>query len=123
PQAQQQQAPPAPAQVQAPPANPPRRMAFADLPGRMERAAPSFDDTQPEDLDQYFADIQHLLTRCNITDEAEQKEAALKYLKTCTERFWRLAEAFQDPTKTYLESRVEIMRYYPGATNNWTYTF
>ena len=93
-------------------------MAFADLPGRTERAAPSFDDTQPEDLDRYFADIQHLLTRCNITDEAEQKEAALKYLKTRTERFWRSAEAFQDPTKMYLEFRTEITGYYPGATND-----
>jgi hypothetical protein len=58
--AQQAQATAAPnIQVQA--ANPIQNMPLANLPVRTERSAPTFDDSQPEELTRYFANLQVLL--------------------------------------------------------------
>ena len=70
------------AQVQAPvipvqpnpapvPANPNAGMPLANMPGRSERAAPSFDDSQPEELERYFADLELLLDCFSVTDNQD----------------------------------------------------
>jgi hypothetical protein len=72
-------------QVQAQPTNPVYNMPLANLPVRMERSVPTFDDTQPKELKRYFADLQVLLDHYNIMDQQDCKQAALKYLKIWTE--------------------------------------
>jgi hypothetical protein len=97
-------------------------MPFADLPYRGERAAPTFNETQPEELERYFADLQDLFARHAIADLQERKQAAVKYLKFSTERLWKTANAWADATKTYEEFKTEIFKFYPGSTSDRTYT-
>jgi hypothetical protein len=59
-------------------------MPLVNLPVRTKRSMPTFDDTQPEELERYFADLQVLLDRYNIMDQQDCKQAALKYLKIWT---------------------------------------
>jgi hypothetical protein len=121
PPAQQQVPAPAQAQVQAPaPAG--QGLPSANLPGRSERSAPSFDDSQPEELERYFADLQVLFDRYAVVDDQERKQAALKYLKIRTESLWKTTEAWADQTKTYEEFKTEVFTLYPGATGDRTYT-
>jgi Protein of unknown function (DUF4100)/Aspartyl protease len=97
-------------------------MAFADLPARTEKAAPTFDDSQPEELERYFADLQVLLDRYNIADQNERKQAAVKYLKIRTEQLWKTTEAWTNQNKTYEEFKTEVYTLYPGATGDRSYT-
>ena len=66
-------------QVQAPA---PVISPLSNLSGRSERSAPSFDDSQPEELERYFDDLQALLDRYAVVDEQERKQATLNIRKT-----------------------------------------
>ena len=68
-------------------------MPLANMPGRSERAAPSFDDSQPEELERYFADLELLLDRFGITNNQDRKQGSLRYLKIRTESLWKTTEA------------------------------
>ena len=104
------------------PANPNAGLALANLPGRNERSAPSFDETQPQELDRYFSDLQALLHRYNIVAEDERKQAAVRYLSIQGENLWKTTSAWADPTRTFEEFKAEVFRLYPRATGDWTYT-
>ena len=97
-------------------------MAFANLPARGERSAPTFDESQPEELERYFADLQTLLDRFGVVDENERKLAALRYLKIRTEGLWKTTSAWLDPTKSYAEFKAEVFKLYLGASGDRTYT-
>lgn len=97
-------------------------MALANMPSRNERSAPSFDETQPEELDRYFEELQALFDRHNVVDNGDRKLAAVKYLKIRTLSLWKTTSAWADPTKTYDEFKTEIISLYPGATSDRTYT-
>ena len=68
-------------------------MPLANRPGCSERAAPSFDDSQPEELEWYFADLEMLLDHFAVTDNQDQKQGSLWYLKIRTESLWKTTEA------------------------------
>ena len=97
-------------------------MAFANLPARGERSTPTFDESQLEELERYFADLQTLLDRFRVVDENERKLAALHYLKICTEGLWKMTSAWLDPTKSYAKFKAEVFKLYPGASGDRTYT-
>jgi hypothetical protein len=97
-------------------------MPLANLPARGERAAPSFDDTQPEELERYFDELQAQLARHNVTDENEMKVAALKYLAVGVGKLWKSTVAWNDQTATFEEFKAEIFVLYPGASGDRTYT-
>ena len=83
---------------------------------------PTFDDSQPGELERYFSDLQALFDRHTVTDQQERKQAALKYLKIRTESLWKTTDAWTDQTKTYDEFKTEVFKLYPGAIGDWTYT-
>ena len=97
-------------------------MAFADLPVRSERATPSFDDSQPEELQRYFMDLEVLLAQNNIIANQEQKQVVLKYLKIRTKSLWKTTKAWSDQTKTYNDFKAEVGKLYPGTSSDRTYT-
>ena len=66
------------------PANPNTGMPLANMPSHSERVAPSFDDSQPEELERYFANLEMLLDRFAVTDNQDQKQGSLRYLKIRT---------------------------------------
>ena len=71
------------------------------MPARGECSAPFFDNTQPEELSRYFADLQFLLNRFQVVDENERKQATVKYLKIRTESLWKTTAAWLDPAATF----------------------
>ena len=97
-------------------------MALANLPGRSERSAPKFDDSQPEELERYFADLEGLFDLHGVNVGQERKQGALKYLKVQTENLWKTAESWTDNTKTYDEFKDEIFKLYPSAKSDRTYS-
>jgi len=104
------------------PANANQATPLDNLPGRNERSAPSFNESQPQELDRYFSDLQVLLNRYNIIDDEDRKKAAIRYLKIQAENLWKTTEAWSDPTKTFTEFKAEVFRLYPGATGDRTYS-
>ena len=59
-------------------------MAFADLSVHSKHTVPSFDDSQPEELQRYFVDLKVLLAQNNVIANQEWKQVVLKYLKIQT---------------------------------------
>jgi len=104
-----------------PPANTNPRMAFADLPTHSEHTAPSFDDSQPEELQRYFVDLEVLLAQNNVIANQERKQVALKYLKIWTKSLWKTTKAWFNQTKTYNKFKAEVGKLYLGASSDQTY--
>ena len=93
-------------------------MTYADLPGRGERSAPSFDGAAGE-LGRYFAEVEALYDRYNVTDNQEKKNGTIKYLATMAlEWDWKSSDTLADPTKTYDEFKAEMYAFYPGSSVN-----
>ena len=118
--AQAQAAAPAQAQVQAP-APVGQGLPSANLPGWSERSVPSFDNSQPEELERYFADSQVLFNQYVVVDDQERKQAVLKYLKIWTESLWKTTKVWPNQTKTYDKFKTEVFTLYLGATGDRTY--
>jgi hypothetical protein len=93
------------------------------LPARHERSAPCFDDTRPEEVERYFADLEDLFTTLAINDENQKKQAAVKYLKAVsTEKLWKSSPAFDDIARSYADFKTEILHLYPSSGLDRTYT-
>ena len=93
-------------------------MPFADLPGRGERSAPSFDGGA-EELGRYFAELEALYTWHAVVADVDKKQGALKYLATAAlERTWRASDTFTDATKTFDKFKQEIHEFYPGSSDD-----
>ena len=97
-------------------------MPLIDLPTCRERSAPSFDESQPEELERYFSDLEGLFDLYTVVNEEERKQAALRYLPVRTEHLWKTAATYTDRTRSFAEFRAEIFRLYPGTSNDRTYT-
>jgi hypothetical protein len=93
-------------------------MTFADLPGRGEQSALSFDGSA-EELGCYFAELEALYDQHAVTTDLHKKQGALKYLATTAlERTWRASNTFTDAAKTYEDFKKEIHKYYPGSSED-----
>ena len=97
-------------------------MPLANMLGHSERVAPSFDDSQPEELERYFTDLEMLLDCFAVTDNQDWKQGLLRYLKIRTESLWKTTEAWTNQTKTYNKFKAEVAKLYPGSSNDRTYT-
>ena len=63
-------------------------MPFADLPGRGECSAPSFEGGT-EELGQYFSELEALFTWHQVVTNIDKKQGVLKYLTTVAlKRTW-----------------------------------
>ena len=97
-------------------------MGLADMPARGERSAPYFDDSRPEELNRYFADLQFLLNRFQVVNENERKQAAVKYLKICTEQLWTTTRTWANQTAIFDEFKTEVFQLYPGTSADQTWS-
>ena len=105
----------APAPV-IPPAVP--LMTFADLPGRGECSALSFEGSV-EELAHYFSELDSLFAQKNVTLDNKKKLGTLKYLATTAlERTWKASKTYSDATKMYNDFKAEIHEFYPGSTDD-----
>ena len=87
----------------------------------MECSTLTFDNTQLEELEQYFADLQVLLELDDATNHNKCKQAVLKYLKIQMEKLWKTTHVWLDQTKTFEEFKEEVYTLYPGATGDRIY--
>ncbi|KAJ7938007.1 hypothetical protein B0H13DRAFT_1851952 [Mycena leptocephala] len=96
------------------------------MPARGDRGAPQFDSTKPCELHRYFNDLEFHFTRSGVTDEAEKKRHATRFLSVDDQDIWEALEEFSTATKSYaefkdvistrsLESMLELA-FYPKAT-------
>ncbi|KAH9009722.1 hypothetical protein EDB85DRAFT_2162357 [Lactarius pseudohatsudake] len=99
-----------------------RRMTLANLPGVNEWLAPSFSEERPEEAGWYFARVKELLARHTVTTNQDKKLGTLKYLSLRSERLWMGVPAWADQTKTYDEFKAGVLRLYPQASDDATFT-
>ncbi|KAH9037343.1 hypothetical protein EDB84DRAFT_1268747 [Lactarius hengduanensis] len=97
-------------------------MTLADLPGVNERLAPSFSEERPEEAGRYFARVEELFARHTVTTNQDKKLGVLKYLSLRSERLWMGVPAWADQTKTYDEFKAGVLRLYPQASDDATFT-
>lgn len=92
------------------------------MPARGERAAPTFDQSRPQELPRFFEDLEYLLDRAGIAADADKKRQILRYVDFETERIWKALPEYKAVAKTYLEFKEAILSYYPDATGDYIYS-
>ena len=82
---------------------------------RHERAAPSFDEDQPEEIERYFSDLADILDTHAVVADDECKAAALKYMKHHqTNKLWRSSPTFADIGSSFVNFKDDILWLYPN---------
>jgi hypothetical protein len=89
--------------------------AVIAMPARGDRIAPRFDPQQPRELKRYFADLDFIFGRANITDEADMKLHACRYVDVDTADLWESMAEYSDVGKTYEEFVKAVHGLYPGS--------
>ena len=82
------------------------------MPLRGERGAPTFDKTEPNDLNRYFRQLETLFARCTIADDEEMKLHAVTYVKADVAETWEALPEFTDNTKTFREFKDRLFEIY-----------
>jgi hypothetical protein len=85
------------------------------MPVRGDRSAPCFDPKQPRELCCYFSDLDFAFGRAAVTDDAEKKTHATRYVDVNTGELWETFPEFTNNTKTYIESVTTVYKLYPGT--------
>jgi hypothetical protein len=85
------------------------------MPCRGDRSAPRFDPKQPRELRRYFDDLDFAFARAAVTDQAEKKGHACRYVDVDTSELWETLVEFTDVTKTYDEFKSAVYELYPGS--------
>ncbi|KAJ6471579.1 hypothetical protein C8R47DRAFT_1077231 [Mycena vitilis] len=83
------------------------------MPARGDRNAPQFDSTKPRELQRYFTDLEYHFTRSNVTDGAEKKKHATRFLGVDDQEVWEALEEFK-AAHTYAEFKAAVLKLYPG---------
>ena len=92
------------------------------MPMRNERAAPTFDGSNPCELPKFFEDLESLMERVLITSKTEMKKQVLKYVDIHTELMWKIFPEFINANNTYKEFKDTILDQYPDATGDYIYS-
>jgi hypothetical protein len=92
------------------------------MPMRNERAAPTFDSSNPRELPRFFEDLESLMTRANLTAPGDMKKQVLKYVDIDTEQMWKTFPEYTSLTQTYDEFKKAILEQYPDATGDFIYS-
>ena len=92
------------------------------MPMRNERAAPTFDGSNPHELPRFFEDLESLMERALITSETEMKKQVLKYVDIHTKLMWKIFPEFINANNTYKEFKDAILDQYPDATGDYIYS-
>ncbi|KAF7359972.1 hypothetical protein MVEN_00724100 [Mycena venus] len=66
----------------------PAAPAPTPMPARGDRNAPQFDSTKPHELRRYFTDLEFSLGRAAVTDDAEMKKHATRFLSVENQEIW-----------------------------------
>ena len=85
------------------------------MPARGDRSAPKFDPKRPRELRRYFADLEFILDRAQITDETEKKKHASRYVDVDTSELWEMLAEFSDANKSLSDFQATVHELYPRS--------
>ncbi|KZT25353.1 hypothetical protein NEOLEDRAFT_1178459, partial [Neolentinus lepideus HHB14362 ss-1] len=94
------------------------------LPSRRDKAAPVFDPENPRSLLRYLEDLEDLFKAhpTLITNEADKKRAAVKYVPMHKEEMWKGLPEYEDAAKTYEEFVTALKTLYPAVREDQRYS-
>ncbi|KAF7372138.1 hypothetical protein MVEN_00072700 [Mycena venus] len=81
---------------------------------RGDRNAPQFDSTKPHELRRYFTDLEFLLGRAAVTDNAEMKKRATRFLSVEDQEIWEGLPSFKDAQKSFSDFKAAVLKLYSG---------
>ena len=90
------------------------------MPFRGHASAPKYEGNNPRELRRYFEELDFLFTTCAITDEAQKKQYATRYVDIDTEDGWKQLDLYS--TGSYNDFKNAVLKLYPGADGErkWT---
>jgi hypothetical protein len=90
------------------------------MPARGHTTAPKFSPDQPRELRYYFNELEHLFDAASVTDEAQKKKFAIRYLDFQVADLWEGIPEFG--TGDYEAFKKAILKLYPGSEEErkWT---
>jgi len=91
-------------------------MATPVMPIRGERSAPTFDQKEPNDLVQYFKQLETLFTRSAIAADVDKKEYATSYVKSEVAESWEAIPEFSSIGSTYNNFKDRLLELYNQTT-------
>ncbi len=97
----------------------PVHVQLAALPLRTERSAPQFDEASRETIEQYSEDLERLLSKHHVDDDAAKKCAAIDYVSATVAR-WKLLPFYA--AGMYDTFKAEILEFYIGKDDNHQWT-
>jgi hypothetical protein len=97
-------------------------MPYYHLPGRREESAPVFDPADPLTIWQYFEEVDLLCLKHQVSDDAEKKQAATRYLGTEVALLWKYALSYSDLAHSYEDFKAEVIQMYPEVLPVHRYT-
>jgi len=77
-----------------------------------ERAAPTFSPNRPNEIRRYFAQLERLFARSNITTDAIKKSYVTSYVDADTADIWEALTEFKDVSKTYDDLKDRLLELY-----------
>ncbi|KAG6904329.1 hypothetical protein DXG01_010894, partial [Tephrocybe rancida] len=111
------------------------------MPPRGHSSAPAFNAKDPRELNRYFDEIEIMLNTCEITDDAERKRHATRYVDYDTVEQWRSLPEYQprrirqvpaqppatgmteeEQEQTYEMWKGAVINLYPGAAEEHRYS-
>lgn len=92
------------------------------MPARGERAAPTFDQSKPQELPRFFDELEYLFNRAGITADSEKKKQLLRYVAFEIEQIWKALPEFKSVTNTYDDFKNAVLAFYPDATGEFIYS-
>jgi hypothetical protein len=90
------------------------------MPARGHSTAPKFSPDQPRELKRFFKELEYHFTACSITDAAEKKGYAVRYVDFDVADLWEGLAEFS--TGGYDGFKTAVHELYPGAGEDrkWT---
>ena len=92
------------------------------MPARGERAAPTFDKSNPRELIRFFEELEYLFDHAQLESESEKKKHVLRYIEFDVEQLWKTFTEYTDNTRTYKEFKSAILVHYPDASGDYVYS-
>ena len=93
------------------------------MPLSNERGTPQWVSTPTrEAVERYFKDLERVMRKNAVVDEAEQKEAALLYVPIAVAKRWESLPEYADPAKTYVQFRDAVLSFYLGSDVDHKFT-
>jgi len=85
-----------------------------------ERTAPTFNGTHPNHLPRFFAQLEALFDRCNVSSELKKKSYMTSYAAFEIAELWEALPEYRDASKTYIDFRACLLGFYRQDSLKYT---